>query len=156
MTHVPPYNIQDFGPSDLLSSEIEGERRVKVINDSDNDSIHRIYQSGAASITGGGDTEILIENMAPGNDRAYFEVLFWTDDTMTTLADPTAGTVVIEGSISGANFWRSIPDGEFLSADGNDPDRSIPEALGPMRNARIRISSDTDVASHVSVTIDKY
>tara|TARA_R110002020_G_C16305693_1_gene773459 strand:+ start:323 stop:793 length:471 start_codon:yes stop_codon:yes gene_type:complete len=156
MAHVPPYNIQDFGPSDLLSSEIEGERRVKVINDSDNDSIHRIYQSGAVSITGGGDTVVLIEGMAPGNDRAYFEVLFWTDDTMTTLADPTVGTVVIEGAVSDANFWRTIPSGDFLSADGNDPDRCIPEALGPMRNARITISSATDVATHVSVTIDKY
>tara|TARA_R110002167_G_scaffold45515_3_gene136727 strand:+ start:2679 stop:3146 length:468 start_codon:yes stop_codon:yes gene_type:complete len=151
-----PYNIQDFGPSDLLSSEIEGERRVKVINDSENDSIHRVYSSGAVSITGGSDTEILIEGMAPGNDRAYFEVLFWTDDTMTVLAYPTAGTVVIEGAVSDTNFWRSIPSGDFLSADANDPGRPIPEALGPMRSAKITISSTTDVATHVSVTIDKY
>jgi len=157
MTHTPPYTIQDFGPSDLMTSEVEGSRRVKVSNEvTESDSTHRVYSSGAVSITGGGDTEILVENMAAGNDRAYFEVLFWTDDTMTTLADPTAGTVVIEGSISGANFWRTIPSGEFLSADGNDPDRCIPEAVGPMRNARITISSDTDVATHVSVTIDKY
>tara|TARA_R100001244_G_scaffold90191_2_gene68455 strand:+ start:495 stop:956 length:462 start_codon:yes stop_codon:yes gene_type:complete len=153
VSHTKPYNIQDFGPSDLMSSDVEGERRIKVINNSDDDSIHRIYKSGAVSITGGGDTEILIEGMAPGNDRAYFEVLFWTDSTMTTLASPTAGAVIIEGAVSDAKFWRSIPDGDFLSANA---DRSIPEASGPMRNARITISSATDVASHASVTIDKY
>lgn len=30
MSHTPPYNIQDFGPSDLMTSEVENKRRLKV------------------------------------------------------------------------------------------------------------------------------
>jgi len=30
MSHTKPYNIQDFGPSDLMSSDVEGIRRLKV------------------------------------------------------------------------------------------------------------------------------
>lgn len=30
MSHIPPYTIQDFGPSDLMTSEVENKRRVKV------------------------------------------------------------------------------------------------------------------------------
>lgn len=30
MSHTKPYSIKDFGPSDLLDSEVENERAVKV------------------------------------------------------------------------------------------------------------------------------
>ena len=33
MSHTPPYNIQDFGPSDLMTSEVENQRRLKVSAD---------------------------------------------------------------------------------------------------------------------------
>ena len=36
MSHTKPYNIKDFGPSDLMTTEVEGIRRLKVSSEDSN------------------------------------------------------------------------------------------------------------------------
>lgn len=122
---------------------------------------HRFYNVGdrvsiALPLELAGDTVVVIDDMSGGGETAYWEILFWTDDTMTTLAAPTAGTVLIEGAMSEHKFWRTIVDGAFNSVDANLNTRPIPRGYGPMRHARITISSATDVATHFTATCDKY
>lgn len=111
----------------------------------------------ALPLTGGTDT-FEVSGLNIGNERAYFEVIFYNSDNVSynaTKATPTAGTVVIKGSMSPDRVFRPIDQGSFNAAEVYLDSHSIPAGSGGITNAEITLSGITG-ATHAKVFVARY
>ena len=61
------------------------------------------------------DGAVTFNEMRHTFERGYVAITFYTDDTLSTIATPTAGTVDVTISEQGDNFG-TIPNGSEISA----------------------------------------
>lgn len=123
-------------------------QRLYNFKTADTDSI-------ALPLTTGTDTFERV-GLTGGSERAYFEVCFWTDDTLTTKATPAAGTVKFRGAMTDNMIWKTMPNGSFDAAVYAVETTPIPEGRGPMRYVEVVIDGDNSPATYATVTVDKY
>tara|TARA_R110000765_G_C18931952_1_gene606850 strand:- start:1242 stop:2063 length:822 start_codon:yes stop_codon:yes gene_type:complete len=94
MSHTPPYNIKDFGPSDLMTSEVENQRRLKVSDEP--------------------FTLLISKGLVPGHSMVYVNAYAESVGTTEKLIWPLTSQYVITDTPS--TFWLTSTN----VADTND------------------------------------
>ncbi len=94
---------------------------------------------------------LLSPDMSPRFERGYVSVIFYTDETQTTIVTPTDGTVTIEASESGTGF------GTILNGTINAFDSSYkrPSFSGPVGKIRVTLAGISG-AGFMVATISRY
>lgn len=119
---------------------------------------HRHYNLGGDDttlmpITDATGTAMESGEMVGSLERSYFTILFYDVDGVR--AEPTAGSVQIQGRAGDTSYWQDIANGTFNGVDVNDAARTQPAASGPMRYFRVLLTSITGV-TQFSTYVDKY
>ncbi len=86
-------------------------------------------------------------------ERHYVSIVFYTDSTMSTVANPTAGTVDVDASETGEQYGNVTTI--TASEAGEDSDYDRPLIAGSITNVRMTFSGVTG-ATHFKAKISGF
>ena len=99
------------------------------------------------------DGPFISERLNISAERHYTSIVFYTDDSYTTVADPASGTVDLDASETGAQFGQVAVINAVDAGEISKYDR--PLVLGSISNIKISFSSIVG-ATHFRVKISGF
>lgn len=89
-------------------------------------------------------------------NECYFNIQFFSDSEYKTEVKPASGTVKLQLSPDGSNFYDLDAGGTIDVATMYDPDFTLPNAQQPALDAKVTLTSIANTATHFKATLVRY
>lgn len=89
-------------------------------------------------------------------NQCYFNIQFYSDSDYKTEVKPASGTVTLQLSPDGSNFYDLDVGGTVDVSTMYDPDFTLPNAQQPAVDAKISLASIAVNATHFKATLVRY
>lgn len=94
--------------------------------------------------------------------NSFFFIKWFTSAEPVTMLETVEGVGTVtfsctpDSPVLGSKRFKSIPDGTFDMTTTNSPDRTIPSAQGPVRQAKLDLSAIPTGATHFVAWMTQY
>ncbi|AHI61213.1 hypothetical protein vBVpaS1601_65 [Vibrio phage vB_VpaS_1601] len=95
--------------------------------------------------------------MSTAYNELYFHIQFFSDEAMTQEVRPSAGTIEIQTSPDGSNFYNLDVGGSISLASMYDPTFTLTSAQGPTADLRLEfLGVDVASAPYFKACVERY
>ncbi|CAM0039993.1 hypothetical protein VPHK404_0063 [Vibrio phage K404] len=89
-------------------------------------------------------------------NECYFNIQFYSDSDYKTEVKPASGTVKLQLSPDGTNFYDLDTGGTIDVSTMYDPSYTLPSAAQPALDAKVSLTSIASTATHFKATLVRY
>lgn len=89
-------------------------------------------------------------------DKCYFHIQFFSDSDYKTEVKPASGTVKLQLSPDGSNFYDLDTGGTIDVSAMYDPSYTLPNAQQPAVDAKVTLTAIANTATHFKATLERY
>lgn len=94
--------------------------------------------------------------MSSRYDKTYFNIQFFSDPDFSIEVKPASGTVKLQLSPDGSNFYDLDVEGTIDVANMYDPGFTMPNAMQPAVDAKVTLTTIASTATHFKATLTRY